>query len=59
MTIDDLLFNVFIFRIQNNASMALGFQLHFTDLYLEELAKASKITECHTKIRYVQYTSIT
>lgn len=54
MTIDDLLFNVFIFRIQNNASMALGFQLHFTDLYLEELAKASKITECHTRIRYVQ-----
>lgn len=37
-------------RIQNNASIALGFQLHFTDLYLEELAKASKMTECQSEM---------
>ena len=40
------------FRKSNAVTIvALGFQLHFTDIYLEELAKASKMSECDSKQR--------
>ena len=32
--------------------MALGFQLHVTDVYLEELAKASVTSESNSEQRY-------
>ena len=39
------------FRDSNASTMALGFQLHFTDIYLEELAKASAMSESDGKQR--------
>merc|ERR1711994_801141 len=38
----------FEFRNSSDSSMALGFQLHVTDVYLEELAKASKSSESNS-----------
>ena len=43
------------FRDSNASTMALGFQLHFTDIYLEELAKASAMSECNANQRYSIY----
>ena len=43
---------IFEFRNSSDSSMALGFQLHVTDVYLEELAKASKLSESNSNQRY-------
>jgi len=39
-------------RNSSDLSVALGFQLHVTDVYLEELAKASKMSESKLNQRY-------
>ena len=43
-------------RLQNSNTTALGFQLHFTDVYLEELAKAAKNSDSLSKERFTDET---
>ena len=40
------------YRINGTSMSALGFQLHFADVYLEELAKASEISKTKSEKRY-------
>ena len=40
------------YRINGTSMTALGFQLHFADVYLEELAKASAISKTKSEKRY-------
>ena len=45
-------FHLISYRINGTSMTALGFQLHFTDVYLEELAKASEISKTKSEKRY-------
>ena len=46
------MFRIISHRINGTSMTALGFQLHFADVYLEELAKASAISKTKSEKRY-------